>query len=78
MQYNIANHRKTIPLYLQDNHYSSLDGFRAVSIIAVVYGHVYFNEDNLITQYFSGDWGVHFFFRYKWIFNNHAFVKRKE
>jgi peptidoglycan/LPS O-acetylase OafA/YrhL len=57
-----ANHRKTIPLYLQDNHYSSLDGFRAVSIIAVVYGHVYFNEDNLINQYFSGDWGVHFFF----------------
>lgn len=52
----------SIPDFLQKSHYSSLDGFRAISIIAVVYCHICFNEENVIVKYFSGDWGVHFFF----------------
>jgi peptidoglycan/LPS O-acetylase OafA/YrhL len=50
------------PDYIKRDYFSSLDGFRAISILAVVYSHVYFNEDNFVAGFFSGDWGVHFFF----------------
>jgi len=50
------------PDIFRDKRFDYLDGFRAFSIIAVVFGHIYFNENNILASYFSGDWGVEFFF----------------
>lgn len=53
---------KQIPPSLNQKHLPCLDGFRAISILAVIHGHIFFERDSFLKYYFGGDWGVHFFF----------------
>lgn len=51
-----------VPAILDQSYLPSLDGLRAISIIMVVFSHIFFVNKNLAVKIFSGDLGVHVFF----------------
>jgi peptidoglycan/LPS O-acetylase OafA/YrhL len=57
------NIKPSIPVELESNIFPSLNGFRAISILMVVFSHIFFTEHvNIFLRLFSGEFGVHFFF----------------
>lgn len=47
---------------ISQSYLPSLDGFRAISIIMVIFSHVYFHSNGIVHQLFSGTFGVQIFF----------------
>lgn len=50
------------PHYINQKYFPSLNGYRALAILAVIVGHVLPRSDWYILKAFSGTWGVDFFF----------------
>lgn len=50
----------TFPDFLNNSRFPSFDGIRAISISAVILGHLL--PENVLTKFFTGRWGVQFFF----------------
>jgi len=50
-----------VPAVLQQAHFPSLDGFRAVAILAVVLSHVLYENQSIFVRR-TGAWGVNLFF----------------
>jgi len=57
-----GNEPLTIPSILDQPYLSSLNGFRAISILMVILSHLFFESENIFIRIFSGNFGVLIFF----------------
>jgi peptidoglycan/LPS O-acetylase OafA/YrhL len=50
-----------IPAVLRQSHFPSLDGFRAIAILGVIFSHILYEDQNIFIRR-TGAWGVNLFF----------------
>lgn len=62
---------------LRSNYYYSLNGFRGISIILVVFYHLQLSDNYIYTTIFNGGLGGKHFLCNKWFFNYEPMFKRK-